>query len=223
LLRSGDQLSSLGLILQPDTIAARKDEVEEAGDTGRGKAQERDRLDCALPQPDEQADMRIVGEARIDFGLVRVMQYIHHVRAADAGRIVKAGILEATFLQILDPLAGPVLHVCLRAEHDGPRRTGLHTGRFQSYADPVGAERALVGLVIGLADARDVERTALHAIAATDTILADEVDDAVGILDDRTGRRAGLQAARILAMHAAILADQPFKIAVIPLPLRKAH
>ena len=74
-------------------------------------------------------------------------------------------------------------------------------------------KRALVGLVVDLADARDVERASLDAIAAADAVLADEVDDAVGVLHDRAGCRARLEAARILAMHAAVLADQPFEIA----------
>ena len=89
--------------------------------------------------------------------------------------------------------------------------------------DAVGAERAFVGFVIDLADAGDVEWTALHAIAAADAVLADEVDDAVGVLHDRPRRGAGLEATRILAMHAAVLADQPFEIALIVVPFGEAH
>ena len=85
-------------------------------------------------------------------------------------------------------------------------------------------ERAFVGLVVDLGDARDVEGTALHAIAAADAVLVHEVDDAVGVLHDGAGRRAGLEAARILAMHAAVLADQPLEIAGLRvLPLGEAH
>ena len=84
-------------------------------------------------------------------------------------------------------------------------------------------KRAFVRFVIDRADPRDVERTALDAIAAADAVLADEVDDAVGVLHDRAGRRAGLQAARILAMHAAVLADQPLEIALVVLPFGEAH
>ena len=58
----------------------------------------------------------------------------------------------------------------------------------------------------------NVEGAALHAIAAADAVLVDEIHDAVRILHDRAGRRAGLEAARIGAMHAAVLADQPFEI-----------
>src|SRR5690606_5612467 len=107
----------------------------------------------------------------------------------------------------------PVLHLVLGAEHDRLRGTCLLTGRSLTDRDPVGAERALVGFVISLRDAGNVEGTALHAIAAADAVLLHEVDDAVGVLHDRTRRRARFEAARILAMHAAVLADQPLEIA----------
>src|SRR5690606_24860309 len=38
-------------------------------------------------------------------------------------------------------------------------------------------------------------------------------DDAVVVLDDGPRRRTGLQAARVFAVHAAVLADQPFEVA----------
>src|SRR5262249_42188183 len=84
--------------------------------------------------------------------------------------------------------------------------------------DPVGAERALVGLVIDLGDARNVERASLHAVTAADAVLVDEVHDTVRILHDRAGRRAGLEAARVGAMHAAVLADQKFEILLFRIP-----
>src|SRR5262249_28951904 len=88
----------------------------------------------------------------------------------------------------------------------------------------IGAQAALVGLVIDLGDARDVERTALYAVAAADAVLVHEVDDAVGVLHDRARRRAGLEAARIRAVHAAVLADQPLEILGLGIdPLGEAH
>ena len=110
-------------------------------------------------------------------------------------------------------LVGLLDHLLLGAEHDRAGRAGLGAGRLLADRDAVGAERALVGLVVVLAIARDVERAALHAVAAADAVLLDEIDDAVGVLHDRARRRAGLEAARIGAMHAAVLADQPFEIA----------
>ena len=115
-------------------------------------------------------------------------------------------------------------HLLLGAEADAVRRARLGAGRLLADRHPVRAQRALVGLVVDLRDARDVERAPLHAVAAADAVLVHEVDDAVGVLHDGAGRRAGLEAARILAMHAAVLADQPLEVAGLGvLPLREAH
>src|SRR5271170_5587976 len=124
------------------------------------------------------------------------MQHVHHVRAADTRRIVQARVLEAARFEIDDALARPIRHVRLRAEHDGAGRTGLHAGRLTADRDTVRAERAFVGFMVDLADARNVERAAFDAIPAADAVLADEVDNAVGVLHDRAGRGTSLEAAR---------------------------
>jgi len=78
--------------------------------------------------------------------------------------------------------------------------------------------------VVDLGEARDVERTSLDAIAAADALVVVEIDDAVGVLHDRAGRRACFQAARILAMHAAVFADQPFQTVALRIyPLGETH
>src|SRR5206468_4028960 len=123
---------------------------------------------------------------------------VHHVRAANARRIVEPGILEAARLEVDDALAGPRCHVRLRSEQDRPGGTRLDAGRFAPDRDAVRTQGALVRLMIDLADARNVERAAGEAIAAADAVLADEVDDAVGVLNDRARRRARFQAARVL-------------------------
>src|SRR5262249_47744466 len=97
------------------------------------------------------------------------------------------------------------------------------TGRLEPNGDAVRAQRALVGFVIALGDARNVERAAGDAVAATDAVLLVEVHDAVGVLDDRTRGGAGLHATRILTMHPAILADQPLQVTRAVVLLRKAH
>src|SRR5215475_8002158 len=178
----------------------------------------------ALPQIDDRADARIFGQVGIELRLVGMVQNVHDMRAAHAGRIVKAGILEAARLQVGDPDLGPFLHLVLGAEHDRLGRARLLACRSQPDRDAIGAQAALVGLVIDLGDARDVERTALHAIAAADAVLVHEIDDAVRVLHDRPGRRAGLEAARIPAMHAAVLADQPLEVLGLGIdPLGEAH
>src|SRR5580704_1018628 len=100
--------------------------------------------------------------------------------AANALGIVQPSVFEAARLEVDDALACPIRHVRLRAEHDRSCRTGLHAGRLFANGDAVGAERAFVGLVVDLADAGNVERATLNAIAAADAVLADEVDDPIG-------------------------------------------
>src|SRR4029079_12036765 len=117
---------------------------------------------------------------------------------------------------------GMVLCVLVGSEGDRLGRAGFGAGRRLADRDAVGAQRALVGLAVDLGDARHVEGTALHAVAAADAVLRHEVDDAVGVLHDRPGRRAGLQAARVVAMHAAVLADQPLQIVTV-LVFRETH
>ena len=46
-------------------------------------------------------------------------------------------------------------------------------------------------------------------------VMRVEIDDAVGVPDDGTGGRAGLEAPRVGAMHAAVLADQPLQFALL--------
>src|SRR6202048_2764002 len=116
-----------------------------------------------------------------------------------------------------------LLHVVLGAEDDGSGRAGLHAGRLQAHADPVGAQGAFVCFFVLFRDARTVERTPRHAIAAANAVLFLEIDDAVGVLHDRARRRTGLETAGILAVHAAVLADQPFQVALGILVLGEAH
>jgi hypothetical protein len=54
-------------------------------------------------------------------------------------------------------------------------------------------------------------------------LLGLEVHDAVGVLHDGAGLGAGLQAARVFAVHAAVLADQPLQLALLVDILVKAH
>ena len=50
-----------------------------------------------------------------------------------------------------------------------------------------------------------------------------EVDDAIGILNDCSGTRAGLEAAWVFAMHTAVLTDQPFEVVIGSFMLRVTH
>ena len=70
-------------------------------------------------------------------------------------------------------------------------------------------------------EVRHVERAARLAVAAADALGRVHVHDAVRVLDDRAGRRAGLEAARVGAVHALVLAHEPLDAAV-DLPLVEA-
>src|SRR5262249_27355216 len=142
----------------------------------------------SLPQLDDGTDPRVIRKARIDLGLVRVLQHIHDMGAADTRRIVQAGIFETAGLQVLDATVGPLLHLVLRTEQNRLGRAGLLTGRPEANGHAVRAQRALVGRVIGPGDARDVERAAFDAVAAPDTVLVHEIHDPVRVLHDRPGR-----------------------------------
>src|ERR1700676_1933068 len=77
--------------------------------------------------------------------------------------------------------------------------------------------------MVPLRNARNVERTTRHTIAAADAVFLMEIDDAIRVLDDRARRRTGLQTTRVLAVHAAVLADQPFEVAIRILVFGEAH
>src|SRR4029077_20919124 len=65
--------------------------------------------------------------------------------------------------------------------------------------------------------------TAGDAIAAADAVLFLKVDDAVGVLHDRARRRTSLEASGVFAVHTAVLANQPLKIALGVFVLGEAH
>src|SRR5271167_3791680 len=115
------------------------------------------------------------------------------------------------------------LHILLAAIHDGSRWTGLDAGGLESDGDPVGAQRAFVGLFVLLGNARNVERAAGHAVAAADAVLLLKVDDAVRVLHDGARRWAGFETTGVLAVHAAVLADQPLEVALGIFVLRETH
>ncbi len=142
-----------------------------------------------------------------------MVQYVHHVRTADTIGVVQAGLVETAFLQIGDTPGRVILHIVLAAEDNCPGGAGLHARRLEPDRHAVGTERALVGLLVLLGDTRDVERATGDAVAAADAVVLVEVDDAVGVLHDGPRRRAGLEAARVGAVHAAVLADQPLEVA----------
>src|SRR5256885_7265826 len=88
---------------------------------------------------------------------------------------------------------------------------------------PVGAQRAFIRLAVFLGDSGNIKGAPGNTVAAADAVLLVKVHDAVAVLHDRTRRGARLETAWISAVHAAILADQPFELALLHLHFRETH
>src|SRR6266581_1194576 len=105
-------------------------------------------------------------------------------------------------------------HVALGPELQAAGRTRPDAGRLQPRLAAVHAQRALRHLPGLGVELRHVEGTPGRAEAAADAGLGVHVHDAVLVLDDGARRRAGREAARVLAVHALVLAHQPDDAAV---------
>ncbi len=195
--------------------------VNQPGEGG-DKARRRQRFQRPLPQTDTGIDLRFLRQLVIQLRLVGMMQDVHHVGSADARRVVNPGVGITAFFKLSHPLLGHLQHLFLRTEVDRAGRTGFHAGRFLADADPIHAQGAFIDPVILFIEARDVKRTPRNAVAAADAVFLLEIDDAVGVLNNRPGGWAGLQAARLCAVHTAILADKPLQFAVL-FGLAKTH
>src|SRR5205814_4570440 len=106
-------------------------------------------------------------------------------------------------------------HVGLGPKFQTPRRTGFDARRLEPLSDAIRTERALVDLLRGAVELRDVERAPRHAVLAADAVLLLEVDDAVRVLNDGAVGGARAQAAGILAVHALVLAHEPHQRPVV--------
>src|SRR6266403_613213 len=168
-----------------------------------------------LPHCVSPGDLRIFWQAAVAFGIGRIVEYVDHVRSAYRLGIVHACVLPAEIIaQLFRALLGDEFHVVFGAELETAGRTRLDAGRFETLANAVGAERALVNaLGLGI-EARNVERTTRHAEFAADTVFLVKVDDAVGILHDGAVGRTSRQTAGVGAVHALILAHQPLDRAI---------
>src|SRR6202049_4512895 len=119
--------------------------------------------------------------------MIDVVQHINHMRAADPGRIIYArALVGSVIVQLLDARLGQLFHIVFAAKVQATGGTSLDAGGLKPGTHAIRAERALVNLLGFLVELRNVERTAGQAVLATDTILLLEIDDAVGILNDRS-------------------------------------
>src|ERR1700721_4350140 len=116
--------------------------------------------------------------------------------SAHSGRIVNSRILKSGIVAKLRRASlCQLFHPRLRPKMPAARRTGLDAGWFEADRHTVVAQRALKDFAGGRIEFRNIERAASHAIPATYAVSLLEIDNAVGILDNRGTRRAGAEAA----------------------------
>src|SRR5262245_59967154 len=172
----GQFLRSL-LLFGRDAVGSGHQVVHKADSRHRTDRREARIFGHALPQIHDRADVGIPRQAGIEFGLVGMTHDVHDMRSTDSWRIIKAGVHVTAIVEVLDAARRVLLHLLLGAEHDGMGRAGLGASRTLTDGNPVGAQRAFIGRVVDLGDARDVERAALDAVAAANAVLMDEIDD----------------------------------------------
>src|SRR5712692_4419633 len=137
------------------------------------------------------------------------------MRAADGLRIIDARLRESRFsLKLRRPRASNLNHVAFRTEVQTTRRAGLDTCGFKSLTHAIRAERAFENFLRLGIELRNVEGTAGNTITTPYAVVLLEINDAVLILDDRSIRGTGAQAARICAVHALVLAHQPHQVPI---------
>src|SRR6267378_7726537 len=168
-----------------------------------------------LPHSVSPRDLRILRQVTVAFGISCIVEHVDHMRSAYRLRIVDAGVLPAEIVaQLLRALLGDEFHVDFGAELETAGRTCLDARGFETLADAVGAECALVNaLGLGI-EPRNIKRTTGHAEFAADTVFLVKVDDAVGVLHDGPIGRTSCQASRIGAVHALIFAHEPLDRAI---------
>src|SRR6266436_4605224 len=143
------------------------------------------------------------------------MQNVDHSSAADARRVIYAGLGEIVMIaKLLGTILGEELHVVLAAEMQATCGAGFDACRLQPFADAVGTEGALVdSLGLGI-EFGNVERAAGNAVTAADAVVLLKIDDAVRVLNDGAIGGARGEASRVGTVHALILAHEPHQGAV---------
>ncbi len=107
-----------------------------------------DPLQRTLPDPHHPRHVRILGQPAVALRMVDVVQHVHDVRAADAGRIVDARVFVRSVLaKLRGARLGQILHVVLGAEVQTAGGAGLDAGRLQARAHAIRAQRTLVDLL----------------------------------------------------------------------------
>src|SRR5699024_7134256 len=182
-----------------------------------------DGLGQAFPQLDGGADFWVRGQIVVQGGVICVLEYIHHVCATDALRVIQTGIVITAGLQILNALLSVEFHVLFGTKSNGASRTGLNTGGLLADSYTVRTQGAFVHLVVLFGHTRNIKRTTGNTVAAANAVVLIEIHNPVSVLHDGPGCRAGLQATWFHTVHTAIFADQPLEIAFVVFVLGKTH
>ena len=148
------------------------------------------------------------------------MQNVDDAGAADAGRVVHAGVREIGMLaELLRAVSSELKHVVFRTKVQAAGRTRLDARRLESLAHAVGTERTFEDAMRLRIHLRNVERAAGDAVTAPDAIGLLKIHDAIGVLHDGAVGGTGGQTARLGAVHALVLAHEPHQRAVFALVL----
>src|ERR1700682_5510867 len=121
------------------------------------------------PFPDRVCprDLRILWQIAVSLRISCIVEYVDHMRSTDGLGIVDAGVLPAEIVaQLFRALLGDEFHVDFGAELETAGRTRLDACRFETLANAVGAECALVNALGLRIEARNIEGTTRYAAFA---------------------------------------------------------
>src|ERR1041384_417949 len=213
-----DKLKFVGLVdslryifrLGLHALRSGEDVMKEHCQKSQQREDQRNRLRDPLPISEAEWYLRIGRQASVEFRMLRVVQNVNYVRAADRLRIVHACIRESRHIAKLRRASfSQLFHLVFGAEVQTSGGTGFYTGGLEPGPNSIGAQRTLEDFLGRRVEFRNVERAARNTVLTADTVLLIEVDDAVGVLNNRAVSGTRAQAARIGAVHALVLAHEP--------------
>src|SRR6266704_6665377 len=118
--------------------------VHEEADQSANHGDVAEPLQRAFPKLHGPRNMRVLRQSAVKFRLRGVMEHVNDAGAADARRVVHAGIRESGVIaKLLRPSFCKELHIVLAAEVQAARRTRLDACRLEPFAHAIGAERTL--------------------------------------------------------------------------------
>src|SRR2546422_2426755 len=182
---------------------------ENANDTAK-HGQAAQPLERLLPELDRQRNCRIPGQTVL-IGVIAKSKNGNDAGAANAGWIVHGCLSEPGSLQLGHALVGRLEHLVFRAELQATGGARFNAGPLEAKRDAVSSGRAFVNFLGLSVELGDVKRATSDAVAAANTVLLLEIDDAVVVLHDGAWRGASFQASGLGTVHALVFAHQPMQ------------